>query len=418
MRLPAVLILPTASVGICPTKPEDGQMTPDPQCEPSQTDSAAYDEQEVKGHDLPDTLSRVCRANLDRPCLTAVKLNRTAAHRRLAAGRLALEQVNGKTVTDIGKSAVNEEMENCKCDNAFRYEINGAPYVYYHRLKDPSGFDTYEVMTGCWKEEGNKVNDDIWLFSTEAEMLKGDWHPAWRYCDYDDCANHVGFPRDCGPRAAVLRNWNCLEGSNLGDCQKNTKFYVRTCGGVLPLAISTNLGWTFSWCAILGAMAYLVVGMGMENRRTGAKGVKALPHRAFWLQLHGLVMDGVQFSARRAGVTLPAGSAYSRLPAHAAPAPPTAPPSSRSDESKRQRGRKEEARPSRKAKTDKKKARAKDKDGRRPAASAPAAEAPAGSASSEAGAEATVEERARQQLAEQRDTTVHSSMAKVQVVTL
>ena len=83
---------------------------------------------------------------------------------------LVFEQVDGKVITDIGKSAVNEEMENCKCDNALRYDINGKPYVYYHRLQDPAGFDTHEVITGCWKEEGNKVNADIWLFSTEAEL--------------------------------------------------------------------------------------------------------------------------------------------------------------------------------------------------------------------------------------------------------
>lgn len=326
-----------------------------------------------------------------------------------------MEQVNGKVVTDIGKSAVNEEMENCKCDNAFRYEINGKPYVYYHRLKDPSEseFDTYEVMTGCWKEEGNKVNADIWLFSSETELLQNDWHPAWRSCDYDDCKSHVGFPRDCGPRAAVIRNWNCLEGSNAGDCQHNTKFYVRTCGGVLPLAISTNLGWTLTWFVGLGGLAYVTVGMLMQNRRTGAKGMAALPHRTFWLQVHGLVKDGVQFTASRAGVTL-TGGAYSRLPyvgPHQGPrssdgVPPPLPPS-RKDEGKshRSKSKKEKA-----VKPSRRENKQKEEPGAKGAAAREAS-------NSEGGAPEVAEARARQ-LAEQRDDTVHSSMAKVQVVTL
>ena len=282
--------------------------------------------------------------------------------------------------------------------------------VYVHRLKDPADFDTHAVFTECWKEEGNKINADIWMFSTEAELLKGDWHPAWRSCDYDDCKRHVGFPRDCGPRAAVLRNWNCIPGSTMSDCQKNTKFYVRTCGGVLPLAVSTNLGWTFIWFVGLGGMAYLTVGMTMQNRRTGAKGMSALPHRRFWLQLHGLVKDGVQFSATRAGVTLPAG--YSRIPAvapqaltHDSPVPQ--PPSSR----------KEGEGKSRRSKSKKEKAAAPERKEKKGKSKSSAAAVLAASSSSEVGAPAAVEERARQ-LAEQRDSTVHSSMAKVQVVTL
>ena len=41
----------------------------------------------------------------------------------------------------------------------------------------------YEMITGCWKSENNKVNADFWLFSTEAELLAGDWHPAWLAMD-------------------------------------------------------------------------------------------------------------------------------------------------------------------------------------------------------------------------------------------
>ena len=70
-------------------------------------------------------------------------------------------------------------------------------------------------------------------------------------------------------------------------------------------------------------MAYLLAGMTMQNRRTGAKGMAALPHRTFWLQVHGLVKDGVQFTAGRAGVTLPIDGMYmySSLPSAATQAP-------------------------------------------------------------------------------------------------
>eukprot|EP01052_Picozoa_sp_SAG31_P041363 SAG31_NODE_6253_length_2102_cov_1.213180_1_plen_148_part_00 len=97
--------------------------------------------------------------------------------------KLAVEQVNGKVTTDIGKSAVNEEVQNCDCDNAIRYDVSGKPYAYYHRLNDVSSWDMYGMLTGCWKSENNKANADFWMFSTEAELLKGDWHPAWRSCD-------------------------------------------------------------------------------------------------------------------------------------------------------------------------------------------------------------------------------------------
>ena len=46
-----------------------------------------------------------------------------------------------------------------------------------------SSWNMYEMITGCWKSENNKVNADFWLFSTEAELLAGDWHPAWLALD-------------------------------------------------------------------------------------------------------------------------------------------------------------------------------------------------------------------------------------------
>lgn len=344
-------------------------------------------------------------------------------------GRLAVEQADGKIVTDIGKSAVNAEMQNCDCENAFRYDINGKPYVYYHRLKDVSDFDTYAVMTDCWKEDGNKVNSDIWMFSTEAELLKGDWHPAWRFCDYDDCARHVGFPRDCGPRQAVIRNWNCLQGSNLGDCQKNTKFYVRSCGSVLPLAVSTNLGWTVTFLAIVGVMGYLAIGMTIEHRRTGAKGIAALPHRRFWLGMYGLVRDGLHFSAGHVGLPLGTRAQYSQVSAQAHIAAAvdvpkrTSPKRSRSTAShKKQKQMRslagpEDHQPTLSGRSKHRNSEEKRSNTRANKNGASKPRPPDGSDDHERG-QGHGEEQSTRQLAERRDASTHSSMARVQVVTL
>jgi hypothetical protein len=56
-------------------------------------------------------------------------------------------QVNHEVKTDIGQAETNEEMQNCGCDNAIRYEIDGKPYAWYHRLKDVHEFDYYELIT-------------------------------------------------------------------------------------------------------------------------------------------------------------------------------------------------------------------------------------------------------------------------------
>ena len=167
--------------------------------------------------------------------------------------------------------------------------------------------------------------------------------------------------------------------------------------------VAQNEGLFFLLFVGLGGMAYLLVGMAMHYRRAGAKGMAALPHRAFWLGVHGLVVDGVQFTAGWASVTLPIDGAYSSLPSAAAPVRVSEEESkSRSLKSKK---KDKAVKPRRKEKKGK---------GEHRSRAAPAAPAAVETSSSEGGA---AEARARQ-LAEQRDETVHSSMAKVQVVTL
>ena len=98
----------------------------------------------------------------------------------------------------------------------------------------------------------------------------------------------MGFPRDCGPAAPGVRyKWNQIPDTARKGGQLSTAFYVRSCPHLLPLSISMHAGSSFVLFCVLAAGLYLVPGMLLEHRRTGAKGLAALPHRAMWLQLHG-----------------------------------------------------------------------------------------------------------------------------------
>ena len=106
---------------------------------------------------------------------------------------LAWQQADGKVTHDLGAGATNDEFANCGRDNAIKYEVGGAPYAFYRRLQPiPSGFSAYEIMTECWKSKmaggaGNTNKEDFWIMPTEAELLANDWHPAFRFCNFDDC---------------------------------------------------------------------------------------------------------------------------------------------------------------------------------------------------------------------------------------
>ena len=76
-------------------------------------------------------------------------------------------------------------------------------------------------------------------------------------------------------------------------------------------------GWLFSAAVVSAAVLYLAVGTALRHRRTGVRGLQALPHRERWLQVYGLVMDGVQFtrsvgSGRRSSS---GGNSYTRVSA-------------------------------------------------------------------------------------------------------
>jgi hypothetical protein len=97
-------------------------------------------------------------------------------------------------------------------------------------------------------------------------------------------------------------NWNNYLGvkSTNHDGKKTTRFYIRTCPHTLPLPLATSPGWTFVSLCVSVSFCYLVPAVVYKRKRTGAKGLAALPHRTRWLQLYGLVLDGCQLCRSKA----------------------------------------------------------------------------------------------------------------------
>lgn len=91
--------------------------------------------------------------------------------------------------------------------------------------------------------------------------------------------------------------------------QRDVAFYVNTCGGwtppIIELGDPTGGGWSFVFLLLLVGLGYFVGGAVFGARRKGEalkKGpemLKVHPHYGKWLQLHGLVQDGVNFSRAR-----------------------------------------------------------------------------------------------------------------------
>ena len=71
-----------------------------------------------------------------------------------------------------------------------------------------------------------------------------------------------------------------------------------------------EFGWQFSLLVIFGFGGYCIGGAGLNRRRGRVAGTGGLaleralgaeiPHRKFWIYIHGLVLDGVSFSRGRA----------------------------------------------------------------------------------------------------------------------
>jgi hypothetical protein len=59
---------------------------------------------------------------------------------------------------------------------------------------------------------------------------------------------------------------------------------------------SSDVGWVITGMLLLGGCSYFGGGYWHNSRSRGLRGVAALPHRQFWMELAGLVEDGMNFS--------------------------------------------------------------------------------------------------------------------------
>ena len=79
---------------------------------------------------------------------------------------------------------------------------------------------------------------------------------------------------------------------------------TQKCGGPCLSTVSKidcrGLGWTLVGLILGGGAAYLAVGAGIRHRQ-GQRGAALLPHRAEWLALHVLVLDGVAWARSGGG---------------------------------------------------------------------------------------------------------------------
>ena len=85
--------------------------------------------------------------------------------------------------------------------------------VIYKRitpLPPGSSFSMYSYMTHVWSSLSNLLGVDFNLYGSWADMAAKT--NAWTYCDYDDSANRIGFPRNCGPTPSESERyqWNSL----------------------------------------------------------------------------------------------------------------------------------------------------------------------------------------------------------------
>ena len=78
------------------------------------------------------------------------------------------------------------------------------------------------------------------------------------------------------------------------------------CGGgcaltVYEITCESEWGWTFLIALFIGSVLYVTGGVAYSHKALGQPiGIKALPHRNFWITAYGLVVDGGVFFVERA----------------------------------------------------------------------------------------------------------------------
>ena len=166
--------------------------------------------------------------------------------------------------------------------------VNGKPHSYYRRTHGPDGdfhnegkkksdaeawekegqkFSAWELITGCWRSKQqtgapNKLGEDFQMFSSEPEFFARS--PAWTFCNYDDCAHKVGYPRDCGPAGQNTFAWHGFEGG-IAPRVTNVEFHINTCNGWTPPVVELGGYGTFGWYA-----ARLSLASGLHSSKSAS----------------------------------------------------------------------------------------------------------------------------------------------------
>jgi hypothetical protein len=200
-----------------------------------------------------------------------------------------------------------------------------------------------------------------------------------------------------------------------GGCQKLSELHA--CGAAVPFAecLATaadggggRLGWQFVLAVLGGAAVYAGGGSALNRRRSGLSGAASLPHREFWLQMQGLVQDGVRFARTRSGLRAAGGRAHSSgTGSGSGGGGGKQKQTQREKENRREKGKEPKGNDKKHAKGEKRAAAKKDISSRDDGGGS---EPLVTSRSSGAGWEG-----AQRLLAEQRDEAVHSSQQKVKV---
>ena len=82
------------------------------------------------------------------------------------------------------------------------------------------------------------------------------------------------------------RRWDILS--------RHSQFQVWV--GEVQFYESSYFGWIIATVLLLGGFSYFGGGYWYNSRSRGLRGAAALPHRQFWMEVAGLVEDGVNFS--------------------------------------------------------------------------------------------------------------------------
>eukprot|EP01043_Picozoa_sp_COSAG02_P015489 COSAG02_NODE_662_length_18752_cov_10.146464_9_plen_389_part_00 len=173
----------------------------------------------------------------------------------------------------------------------------------------PLGCFEHYGWEGCTLDNSRPPGCEQCLYVNNERLTPNKNNPMLRQCEalcdakgYQYYALEDGTACYCG-RGTLLASKQ-LTDSECGACPDLPGSMCGNIGGskMAMYALSAacprgrSLGLLFSTVVLGSAVLYLAVGIALRHRRTGAKGLQVLPHREQWLQLHGLVMDGVQFT--------------------------------------------------------------------------------------------------------------------------